>query len=233
MRLEARKEQMLDFIVRHYVNTATPISSGVVCQKSKMGLSSATVRNIMLELDQEGFLTQPHTSAGRIPTEKGYKYFIKNLSEMHSPAQSARREVSHATAQLNNDIEIAFDELSRVLARHLKLFSGIGILGNDHRIYSYGMADVLREPEFAEHSLAVRFAQIVDHLEEELGRVSENSETLNIDIGTFGIVSTAFCNKDIGQCILFSIGPQRMDYEAARSLLKYTADNIIGQKIIT
>ncbi|MEK9175047.1 MAG: hypothetical protein AAB795_00470 [Patescibacteria group bacterium] len=233
MKLEARKEQILDFIVRHYVNTATPISSEVVCKKSKINISTATARNIMLELDQNGFLTQPHTSAGRIPTEKGYRYFIKNLSEMRIPAKSARQEVAHATSRLDDDIEIAFHELSHVLAHNLKLFSGVGILQNDRRIFSYGMADVFREPEFKEHALTVQFANFVEHLEDELDHMFENSDIPQINIGTFGMVSAVFRNKHIGDCMLFSIGPQRMDYEAARSLLKYTADDIISQTIST
>lgn len=233
MRLEKRKEQILNFIVRHYVDSATPISSGVINEKGKIDASPATIRSIMLELDQEGFLTQPHTSAGRVPTEKGYKYFIQHLSEMQMPKKEARREVAHATSQLGDDMETAFDELSRVLARHLKLFSGVEILENDRRIFSYGMADVLREPEFREHALAVQFADIVDHLEDELRRVSDNGDIPQINIGTFGMVSTVFCSKNLGECVLFSIGPQRMNYEAARSLLKYAADDIIGQAINT
>lgn len=229
MRLEERKEQILNFIVRHYVDTALPVSSGIINQKSKIDMSAATIRNAMLELDEEGYLTQPHTSAGRIPTEKGYRYFIKHCTQTRVPAPSAQRDINRALAQLDTNVETAFDELSRALARQLGLFSGVGILSNNRRIFSYGIAEVLREPEFVEHDLAMQFAEIIDHLEETLDQFSVHESTPRIDIGIFGIVSASFRNMDKGECVLFSIGPQRMNYEAARSLTQYTIDDLIGQ----
>ena len=229
MRLEDRKEQILDLIVRHYVSTAVPVSSGVVFEKNKLDVSSATIRNTMLELDQEGYLIQPYTSAGRVPTEKGYRYFIKYLAQERTPPQRTQREIDRVLTGLEDDIDNVFDDLSRVLARHLKLFSGVGVIGNEHRIFSHGVAEVLREPEFAEHNMAVQFAHMVDHMEDELERMSDSKKMSTIDIGTFGMVSATFCDKDVGRCVLFSIGPRRMNYEAAQSLLKYTADDIIRE----
>ena len=229
MRLQKRQEQILNFIVRRYVSTAIPVSSGIVFEKSELDLSSSTIRNMMLGLDNEGYLAQPHTSAGRVPTEKGYRYFIKYLAEEHSPSENAKREIDNALSGLYDNIDSTFDDLSRVLAKHLRLFSGVGIVGGDRKTFSYGIEDVLREPEFEEHDMALQFARIVDHLEDELDRMSEFQQLPKIDIGTFGMVSATFCDKDVGQCVLFSIGPRRMNYEATQSLLKYTANDIIRE----
>src|SRR3989344_4641344 len=79
MKLDSRKEHILDFIIRDYIETAQPVSSGRVAAKKVLDSSPATWRNFMLELDEDGFLYQPHTSAGRAPTERGYRYFIDNL----------------------------------------------------------------------------------------------------------------------------------------------------------
>ena len=74
-----RQQKILELIVKDYVKNSKPVSSKLLTQK-KLGLSSATLRNEMMGLEQTGYLNQPHTSAGRIPTEKAYRFFI-NLSE--------------------------------------------------------------------------------------------------------------------------------------------------------
>src|SRR3989338_6347084 len=71
-----RSKQILDFIVRDYVKTACPVSSDRILQKLKLNLSSATVRNIMSDLDGRGFLEKKHASSGRIPTDLAYRYFV-------------------------------------------------------------------------------------------------------------------------------------------------------------
>ncbi len=77
--ISERQQKILELIVRDYVKNSRPVSSKSLAQK-KFGVSSATLRNEMMELEKAGYLNQPHTSAGRIPTEKAYRFFI-NLSE--------------------------------------------------------------------------------------------------------------------------------------------------------
>lgn|GEM_PF-1349086 len=79
-----RQGKILEFIVRDYVKNSKPVSSKSLAQK-KFGVSSATLRNEMMELENAGYLSQPHTSAGRVPTEKAYRFFI-NLSENKNEA---------------------------------------------------------------------------------------------------------------------------------------------------
>mgnify|MGYP001582871342 FL=1 len=89
-RLESRDEDILNFIVRDYVRTASPISSGKIFERGTTGTSPATIRNVMLALDEEGFLEKPHTSAGRVPTDKAYRYFVNYLMERRAPPRRAR-----------------------------------------------------------------------------------------------------------------------------------------------
>src|SRR5919202_6708461 len=74
-----RKKEILAAIVRAHVATGQPVGSLSLSQQSSEHLSSATIRNICAELEDEGFLTHPHTSAGRVPTDKGYRYYVDNL----------------------------------------------------------------------------------------------------------------------------------------------------------
>lgn len=206
MRLEQRKEGILDFIVRDYTSTACPVSSQKVSEKRKMDLSSASIRNIMLELDEEGFLHQPHTSAGRAPTNKGYKYFVNNLMEEKSISDGARSDFDKIISSFSGDN--LFDELALCMARNLKLFSGVA---TKNRIFKRGLSEVLREPEFLEHDFAVEFAEFADDIENNIK--NDNG----ITVGEFGVVGYNFGDDSF----VFSVGPRRMDYEKTSSMLKY------------
>ncbi len=221
MRLDKRKEHILDFIVRDYIEMAQPVSSGRVYSKRVLDSSPATLRNIMLELDEDGFLYQPHISAGRTPTEKGYRYFIENLMEIESPAVDVRRDLDGIMEDFFGREDNAFNELSRILARHLKLFSGFGLL-DEERIFGHGLSDVLREPEFFEHESAVRFADFAENIHKNIGKFADTEPGAN----GFGLIQMTFKDSDLGECVIFSAGPQRMDYEKATSVLKYAAEDI-------
>ncbi|SHJ94469.1 heat-inducible transcription repressor HrcA [Anaerobranca californiensis DSM 14826] len=78
-KLSSRKSQILKAIVLEYINTAEPIGSRTLVKRYNIGLSPATIRNEMADLEELGFLVQPHTSAGRIPSQQGYRYFVDNL----------------------------------------------------------------------------------------------------------------------------------------------------------
>lgn len=79
--LNKRKKQILRAVVINYISTAEPVGSRTVARAYKMGLSSATIRNEMADLEEMGYLFQPHTSAGRVPTQKGYRYYIDHLMD--------------------------------------------------------------------------------------------------------------------------------------------------------
>src|SRR5213596_2007259 len=86
--LENRKRKLLQAVIYQYVRTAKPVGSQVIVDKHNFGLSSATVRNLLSDLEKEGFLVQPHTSAGRVPTDKGYRFYVDSLLEIQTLAGS-------------------------------------------------------------------------------------------------------------------------------------------------
>ncbi len=89
--LDDRKASILRAVVEEYIETAQPVGSGHVARAAAVNVSSATVRNDMATLEQEGYLFQPHTSAGRVPTEKGYRFFVDTL-DVPSASRRRRRE---------------------------------------------------------------------------------------------------------------------------------------------
>lgn len=89
--LTPRQEQILAIVVREYVRTATPVGSRTVVERGNLNVSPATVRNEMAALEEAGYLTHPHTSAGRVPTEAGYRYFVQRLmGETYLPSVEQR-----------------------------------------------------------------------------------------------------------------------------------------------
>jgi len=92
-----RKEKILNWVVYHYVSTGKPISSDIIAAKGGFNVSSATIRNILKELEESGYLYQAHTSGGRIPSDKGYRVYVDNLSRLQklAAAEKARVEEEH------------------------------------------------------------------------------------------------------------------------------------------
>ena len=116
MTLDDRKSAILRAVVQQYIETAQPVGSTTIARRPEVSVSSATVRNDMHVLEEEGYLDQPHTSAGRIPTEKGYRFFVDALSgtESLSPANVAR--VSQFFAAAHGELEQMLRETSHLLS---------------------------------------------------------------------------------------------------------------------
>lgn len=211
MKLNERQESILDFIVRDFVRTACPISSLRVSEKRHLGLSPASIRNIMFELDEDGFLHQPHTSAGRAPTKKGYEYFVANLMEEREVSDKVKANFDEIFNKFFGEDQL--EELTSLMSRELGLFSGIFSNG---RVFKRGFAEVLREPEFKEQNFLLEFAEFADHVEEKI------EELEGINIGDFSVVSSKLNPRQI----VFFLGPRRMDYEKAWSIVKFIENNL-------
>jgi heat-inducible transcriptional repressor len=118
MVLKEKDIQILNLIVESYLKIGKPISSGHIAQKSKRPVSSATVRNIMSKLEKNGYLQQPHTSAGRIPTDKGLRFYINRLfGEAIYPNKSINLPMD-AFYQRKGDFNSLLDHVSLILSEH-------------------------------------------------------------------------------------------------------------------
>src|SRR5918996_6637830 len=91
--VEDRKLEVLRAIVEDYVSTREPVGSKALVDRHQLGVSPATVRNDMAALEEEGLIAQPHTSAGRIPTDKGYRLFVDRLSQVKPLSPAERRAI--------------------------------------------------------------------------------------------------------------------------------------------
>ena len=114
--LDERKAAILRAVVEEYIDTAQPVGSGHVTSAPGVTVSSATVRNDMAALEQEGFLRQPHTSAGRVPTDKGYRFFVDHLVQPQGLGASQAQEVRSFFSRAHGEIEEMLHDTSRLLA---------------------------------------------------------------------------------------------------------------------
>jgi len=112
-----RRAAVLRAIVEEYIGSAQPVASQTVAQVAGLGVSSATVRNDMHHLEEEGYIVQPHTSAGRIPTERGYRYFVDHFTSPTALPAGPRRAVTEFFATAQGALEDLLTETSQLLAR--------------------------------------------------------------------------------------------------------------------
>ena len=137
--LEDRKLEVLRAIVEDYVSTQEPVGSKALVERHNLGVSPATIRNDMAALEEEGYIAQPHTSAGRIPTDKGYRLFVDRLSTVKPLSTAERRAIQtfldgaldlddvvartvRLLAQLTQQVAVVqYPSLSRSTVRHVEL----------------------------------------------------------------------------------------------------------------
>src|SRR5436190_12220537 len=116
MMLDDRKAAVLRAVVREYIETAQPVGSAHVARAGDLGVSPATVRNEMAALEREGYLTQPHTSAGRVPTDKGYRFFVDQLAGPAALPAPQRQRVRDFFARAHGELEQMLHDTSSLLS---------------------------------------------------------------------------------------------------------------------
>lgn len=123
MNMDERKKRILQAIIDDYIDTAEPIGSRTIARKHELGLSSATIRNEMADLEEMGYLAQPHTSAGRIPSDKGYRMYVDQLMQVYDLQQDEIEKIKAAMELRINELSQLIRQASAVLSRFTKYTS--------------------------------------------------------------------------------------------------------------
>jgi heat-inducible transcriptional repressor len=123
MFLDERKRKILQAIIDDYIDTAEPIGSRTIARKHELGLSSATIRNEMADLEEMGFLAQPHTSSGRIPSDKGYRLYVDQLMQTHELSLREIDLIKTAMEMKINELSQLIKQASAVLSRFTRYTS--------------------------------------------------------------------------------------------------------------
>jgi len=132
--LSDRSRRLLATLVREYIETGEPVSSQVLARESGLGVSSATVRNVLAQLEEAGYVHQPHTSAGRVPTDRAYRVFVDLLLESREPFRTPPHVESqllqHAGSPLIDDLLAGVSHVVSRAARHV----GFALAGNESAV---------------------------------------------------------------------------------------------------
>ena len=223
--MKERKQKLLHHIIKEHIKTASPVGSGLISLKYMKDVSSPTVRNEMQELEREGFITHPHTSAGRIPTEQGYRDYIENLdvkdlSENHKKEIDdayGRRDASHASA------EGRIKSVAKKVADISENAAVVAFSKND--VYYTGLSNLFAKPEFSNQNVVVNMSQVIDHLDEVMASLSNVlDEDVSVLLGSdnpFGAECGSILSKSNNGIVFGILGPMRMDYEKNIGLVKY------------
>ena len=112
-----RKKKILEAVIRDYINTAEPVGSRTLSRRYDLGVSPATIRNEMSDLEEMGYLMQPHTSSGRIPTQKAYRYYVDEIMQIKKLAETMRRDIHRGYLQAGQEIDTAVNHTANVLSQ--------------------------------------------------------------------------------------------------------------------
>ncbi len=123
MSMDDRKKRILQAIIDDYIDTAEPIGSRTVARKHELGLSSATIRNEMADLEEMGYLAQPHTSAGRVPSDKGYRLYVNQLMQVYELQDDEIKRIRSAMELRINELNQLIRQASAALSSFTKYTS--------------------------------------------------------------------------------------------------------------
>src|ERR1700677_1529676 len=115
--LDKRKAYILATVVYEYIATAEPVGSNTLTQKYNLGVSSATVRNEMAELEAGGYLVQPHTSAGRVPSDAGYRTYVDDLMQPETLGNEDRKRIREDLREASRELDEVIETTTRLLSR--------------------------------------------------------------------------------------------------------------------
>lgn len=166
--LQERQQSILSAVIREYLRAARPVASRDLAGVLDMDVSAATIRNELLRLDEQGYLEQPHTSAGRIPTDKGYRFFVDYL--LTDEDLDRREEAMMERAYAVSDADEFIRGFAKTVSQIAGAFAAAGIVENDS-FYESGFSEILGEPEFADPARAQAFGRFADLFDEEIREV--------------------------------------------------------------
>lgn len=229
--LTARQTQILKSLVEEYIETAEPVGSETLDKKYNPGVSSATIRNEMAELIKKGFLRQPHTSAGRMPTSKALKFYIDQLMEEKQMSVTEEVKAKEEVWDARDDIYELLDEATRALAERTKNLA-VACVEEKDRTWHSGYANVFLSPEFADLEATASlfsFLEEAQRMHELFFEKMTGGAAVEIVFGEelgwpgfrpIGVVGTRF-NAAGREGALGIIGPARLPYQTVIPVIKY------------
>lgn len=225
--MEQRTEEILLAVIKEHIKTAQPVGSEVLQTKYKIGVSSATIRNELSCLERDGYLVQPHTSAGRIPTTKGYQVWIATLKSK----KLSQKDTDDLSGYFSDQSEDGLKLLAKEMARLAN--TAVFWAFNRRHFYHTGLSNFLTQPEFVGSSLIYDISAVVDRMEdviwENFDHWNEGVEILIGENNPFSAVCGSIILKYRNGTNISVVGllaPLRQDYERNSALLNFLENKL-------
>ena len=233
--MHERQLEILRAIVDEYVATQEPVGSKFIAERHSLGVSPATIRNDMAVLEDAGLITQPHTSAGRVPTDTGYRVFVDKLAEV-KPLSPAERRAIESFLSGSQDREELLLRTAKLLAQ---LTQQVAVIQypDEQRVILAGTANIAKG---SAHELAGVIFPILEALEEQvillrlladagsLVQVRIGEEQKEVNLKTTSLVSVGYGFDGNSTGAIGIIGPTRMNYANTIAAV-HTVSRYIGQ----
>jgi heat-inducible transcriptional repressor len=217
-----RQEKILQAIVEQHAEVAAPVGSSLLSKV--FDVSSATVRAEMAELERLGYIHQPHTSAGRVPTDKGYRFYVNNLSEKHLSESPRAERALTARASSGGLPEQAIKSTVDTL---VELTHNLGLATIGPQLYMSGLSNLFGQPEFMQAGQVQEVARLLDNLQPWLAEAAPN-EPLSVFIGRenpigrsagASLIISRFRSPFSDKSYIGVLGPTRQSYREVMSLV--------------
>ena len=220
-----RQERILSAIVEQYAEVASPVGSSLMAKL--FNVSSATIRAEMAELERLGFISQPHTSAGRVPTDKGYRFYVNNLIDSGREIVPERR-TERALATRVHQAGVPEHTIRSAVDTLVELTHNLALATIGNQLYMSGLSNLFGQPEFINTLQVQQVASLLDNLEPWLREAAPN-EPLSVYIGAENPIGrTAGCSLIISRfrspfsdrSYIGTLGPTRQSYRDVMLLVR-------------
>ena len=235
--LSDRRQKVLAALIEEYVARALPVGSRTLTERYRFGVSPATIRNELSALEEEGYISQPHTSAGRIPTDFGYRTFVDDLIEsgVAGDLENADEELSMLRNSAR-ELDDLLERTSRALSQFTDCLSVVTPPGYAHPSRT-GILSLMRQPEFAYTETLLPIMQVLEDdtvLLHVLDTTVPSADGPKVKIGSeneaeqLAGVSVVACRYGIGTDggIVAVIGPTRMNYTKALAAVRIASETL-------
>ncbi|MBM3244560.1 MAG: hypothetical protein FJZ15_02035 [Candidatus Omnitrophica bacterium] len=229
---ESRKRSILAATINKYIQSASAVASEDIAKEFK--LSSATIRNIFAEMEEAGYLTHPYTSGGRIPTKKGYRYYVDFLVSQMQLLDAEKESIVKGYKREINRLEDALEETSEVISAITHYASIVSLLDWQDRFFYRGISFILEQPEFQDSTRIKLLIKMIEEKRNLLNIINrEFKDKTKVYIGDEleceGVNSCALVvahysinNKPLGRIAV--LGPMRMEYQHIIPALEYVSE---------
>ena len=230
--MSERQRQILFAIVEQYAEVASPVGSNLLAKA--FNVSSATIRTEMAELERLGYITQPHTSAGRIPTDKGYRAYVNGLTEERQMSSPAEGRSERALAARVTSAGVPERAIRNAVDTLVELTHNLGIATIGPQLYMSGLSNLFGQPEFINGLQVRQVAQLLDNLEPWLREAALN-QPLSVYIGAENPIGrSAGCSLIISRfraplndhSYIGVLGPTRQSYRDVMTWVRRAGEEL-------